>query len=249
METATEVLERLGPRAALSHEEAARRHGIELVDDRGTVSVTVPRNHSRTKVPGWRIVRADLAPGDYVVVAGATLTRPLRTVADLARTLPLGRAVAAADSSLRHKLLTVPELAGLGAATGRGAAHLRAVSAMVDPGSGSVLESLLRVLLATAGVAAPTSQYEVHNDFSRVIATVDFCWPLARLIVEADGFAFHSNRKAYRADRVRMNELQVLGWRVLRFTWEDVMKRPAYIVSMVTSCLATSGSAPAAGHW
>jgi hypothetical protein len=29
-----------------------------------------------------------------------------------------------------------------------------------------------------------------------------------------------------------------LGWRVLRFTWEDVNTRPAYVVALVRECLA-----------
>ncbi|MCU1594982.1 MAG: hypothetical protein JWO12_2374, partial [Frankiales bacterium] len=50
--SAQEALWRLGPRAVLSHEEAARRHGIELVEDDGTRRITVPRNRSRASAPG-----------------------------------------------------------------------------------------------------------------------------------------------------------------------------------------------------
>jgi very-short-patch-repair endonuclease len=55
--------------------------------------------------------------------------------------------------------------------------------------------------------------------------------------VEADGFAFHSDRVAYRRDRERLNELEQLGGRVLRFTWEDVVARPEHVLALVQECL------------
>ena len=70
----------------------------------------------------------------------------------------------------------------------------------------------------------------------------DFACADARLVVEADGFAFHSDRAAYRKDRERLNALERLGWRVLRFTWEDVRGRPAYVVGLVHGCLADAAA-------
>jgi very-short-patch-repair endonuclease len=71
---------------------------------------------------------------------------------------------------------------------------------------------------------------------------VDFCWPEHRLVVEADGFAFHADRGSYRRDRERQNDLERLGWRVLRFTWEDVQGRPEYVVALVRGCLETAAA-------
>ena len=71
---------------------------------------------------------------------------------------------------------------------------------------------------------------------------MDFCWVAERLVVEADGFAFHSDRAAYRKDRERMNALERLGWRVLRFTWEDVVRRPEYVVAAVGAVLARAAA-------
>jgi very-short-patch-repair endonuclease len=58
--------------------------------------------------------------------------------------------------------------------------------------------------------------------------------------VEADGFAFHSERDAYRHDRARGNELVRLRWRVLRFTYEDVIGRPGHVVDLVRECLGSA---------
>jgi very-short-patch-repair endonuclease len=35
-----------------------------------------------------------------------------------------------------------------------------------------------------------------------------------------------------------MNQLALLGWRVLRFTWEDVVNRPEHVVGTIRGCLA-----------
>jgi hypothetical protein len=188
-------------------------------------------------------VRADLTPSEIIELPdGYRQTAALRTVLDLGRLLPLTPAVAAADSATRRELLKPADLlSALHTARGNGSAQLRQVAALTDSLCGSVLESALRVLLVVAGVPSPCTQYWVSDGNER-FARVDFCWPDQRLVVEADGFAFHSDREAYRRDRERMNRLERLGWRVLRFTWEDVMSRPEHVVGLVRACLARAAA-------
>jgi very-short-patch-repair endonuclease len=233
--TPEQVLERLGTRAVLSHETAARLHGIELHEDEGVQRVSVPRARNGRGAPGWKVHRAEVA--EVEVREGLRCTDAARTVADLARVLDHTRAVVAADSALRLGLVRLSELAPMARAMGRGAARVREVHAAMDAKSGSVLETLLRLALAEAGIPRPVTQYRV-TDHGREVARVDFCWPEQRLVVEADGFAFHSSRDDYRRDRQRMNELERLGWRVLRFTWEDVVHRPDHVTGLVRACLA-----------
>lgn len=233
-----EVLQRLGPRAAASHETAARLNGLELLHP-GAERVTVPRNRGRAAAPGWRVHRADLAADEVVVRDGMRTTAVVRTVADLATVLPLAPAVVVADSAVRLRRATLPAVvAALSAPTGRGAARPRAAARLVRADSGSVLETLLWVLLALSGLPMPLTQVVVRESDGAFVARVDFAWPSARLVVEADGFAFHSDRASYRRDRERLNALERLGWRVLRFTWEDVRTRPPHVVATVAACLA-----------
>lgn len=49
--------------------------------------------------------------------------------------------------------------------------------------------------------------------------TVDLVFPAVHLIIEIDGFEFHSSRQAFEYDRTRQNALVTAGWSVLRFTW------------------------------
>ncbi len=228
----------LVPGAVLSHEVAARELGLELVDEDVTHRLTVPRNRSRVALPGWRVRRADVSDDDlHVTPSGLRVTAAARTVVDLARVLPLAHAVAVGDSAVRQRMVEPPELRQtLRSAKGAGAAHVHSVAPLLDPRAGSVLESLLRVLLVLSGFPPPVSQHEIRAA-GVLVARVDFCWVEQRLVVEADGFAYHSDRAAYRKDRQRMNQLESLGWRVLRFTWEDVVHRPAYVLALVGECL------------
>lgn len=222
----------------LSHESAAREWAIELVDDDQTDRLTVPRHNGRYALAGWLIRRSDVAEADVRVRDGLRLTSVRRTLRDLAIALTLSRAVAAVDSAVRQKLVRLPDLSLYAAAQrGPGARRFQQVVGLADPRSGSVLESLLRLLLVEAGLLPFQTQHVIRDRFGNFVARVDFCWPAHRLVVEADGFAFHSDRDAYRRDRQRMNELELLGWRVLRFTWEDVQRRPKHVVALISECL------------
>jgi len=48
-------------------------------------------------------------------------------------------------------------------------------------------------------------------------------------VIEADGFGFHSSYESFENDRRRDRVLQLMGQRVLRFTWKDVMERPMLV--------------------
>lgn len=211
---------------------------MELVEADLRPHVAVGRNRSRADQAGVCVHRTTHAPDDVTTRDGLRITTPLRTVLDLARSLPLSEAVAAADSALRRGLLTIAELkAGLRRMpNGPGRSRVARVLAMVDPASGSVLESLCRVLFALRGLPAPVTQHWVRA--TGWSGRVDFAWPERRLVVETDGFAFHSDRTTFRLDRRRDNALQREGWRVVRVTYEDVLRAPDYVVGLVTAMMA-----------
>jgi very-short-patch-repair endonuclease len=52
---------------------------------------------------------------------------------------------------------------------------------------------------------------------------VDLLWPEGRLVVEVDGYEYHSNRLAFSLDRRRDYELLVSGYLVLRLPHDEVM--------------------------
>ena len=69
------------------------------------------------------------------------------------------------------------------------------------------------------------------------VREVDLCYPQARLIVEFDGLRFHMRRHVARKDRATDRRLQLAGWTVLRFTWEDVVFRPEAVANEIKQAL------------
>jgi very-short-patch-repair endonuclease len=74
---------------------------------------------------------------------------------------------------------------------------------------------------------------------ARVVAyEVDFLWREPKLIVEVDGYAFHSTRAAFERDRRRDGELQAAGYRVLRVTWRQLEDEPEALIAALARTLA-----------
>jgi very-short-patch-repair endonuclease len=85
----------------------------------------------------------------------------------------------------------------------------------------SELEREAMLLFRRCHLPVPERQYMIF-DGNRRLAVVDFAWPKARVIVEAEGFRFHSGRVAWERDIARYNELVLCGWTVLRLTYENL---------------------------
>jgi very-short-patch-repair endonuclease len=51
---------------------------------------------------------------------------------------------------------------------------------------------------------------------------LDFADPERRLLIEVDGYAWHSTPDQMRRDLRRRNELNRAGWTILVYTWKDV---------------------------
>jgi very-short-patch-repair endonuclease len=56
-------------------------------------------------------------------------------------------------------------------------------------------------------------------------------------VVEVDGWESHRTRVAFQQDRTTTNALQLDGFVVLRFTWEDVNRRPAMVACQIRRAL------------
>ena len=66
-------------------------------------------------------------------------------------------------------------------------------------------------------------------------------WSLyERLIVEVDGYAFHSTRAAFERDRARDAELQARGYRVIRITWRQIETSTHAVVARLAAALAVA---------
>lgn len=233
---------RAGPRAVASHLTAAHALGWDLLKD-PDLQFTVARNDGTAESKDATIFRRDLSVEEVATVGVLRVTSPVRTAMDLAADADLVEAVVAIDSALRLHHLSMGELDAAARTRGtvpRSRRVLRVVS-MVDPGSGSVPESVARFLFREAGLPLPHTQYVIRTDNGTFIARADFAWPHVWLVVEIDGFAFHSSESAFQSDHDRQNELELAGWTVLRFTAKDVRNHPEKITDTVGRALRLRG--------
>ena len=214
---------------------------MDMLVEPTKVECRVPRSQSRVALKGVSARCSRATAQVSVVVSGtdAILTTPAdETVLDCALVRPLLEAVIIADSALRVGCVTVDDLVtAVAARKGPGRTRLLRLLELVDPESGSVLESMLRFLLVTNGLI-PQSQFRVRSrDGKRNIGRFDFCFEAAGLIIECDGRRWHDPDDVRRKDRHKGNELARAGWRVLRFDWEEVRHSPAYVLAAVRECL------------
>lgn len=215
-----------------------------LVEPLRVLEVMVPRGRSRARLAGVRILqRRRLDRTAWVPLAGQEpiwTTSAVATVLDCLRTLKLDEAVVVCDSALRSGQVTVPQLreAARRLRGHRHAARARRVLDLADPRCGSVLESVLRVLLTQAGLSGFSTQCVIRDAGGRYILRVDFCFTAHGLVIEADGSRWHPDPLR---DRTLDNRLVAAGWRVLRFTWSEVVHDPAAVLDLVRAAVA-SGS-------
>jgi predicted transcriptional regulator of viral defense system len=227
-------------RVVLSVDSAVAWWGVDLPKPPGVLNVTAPRSRGRWRdaVRGVRLHRANLAPHEVAIVRGVRVTTPLRTALDYARRHSLDEGVAVVDAFCRAQLLTVAEFEAAAAHTkGPGAKQLRLVADLADVKSGSILESLCRVLLWRNGLAPEEAQYPFKHPRTGWVGYLDFAWPSRRAALECDGYEWHADREPFQKDRRRWSALNRARWTSGVVTWFDVTCDPAYVVELVRDLL------------
>ena len=68
---------------------------------------------------------------------------------------------------------------------------------------------------------------------------VDFLWRERQLVVEVDGYRYHSDRSAFRADRARDRDLGRRGFTVMRFA-DDELRHEASVAASLLGQFAQS---------
>jgi very-short-patch-repair endonuclease len=72
---------------------------------------------------------------------------------------------------------------------------------------------------------------------------VDFLWREAKIVVEIDGYRFHGTRQAFERDRRRDAKLAAAGYRVIRFTWRELIDHPYAVVARLAQTLTRAEAA------
>lgn len=212
-----------GKGAALSHTTAA--WWWHLMDATPT-TIHIATPHRPTGARGLKLHRPRTV--EAVNERGLTVTNVNRTLVDIASLLerdPLRKAIAQAD---HHKLLDPPSLLAQirrGQAGGRALRRALAQHLPELPAAESELEWRFLALVQRANLPIPAVQVRIEG------FRVDAVWPEHRLIVELDGHATHANPAANEADRRRELILRRAGYRVVRYTWQQVTRQPDEVIA------------------
>lgn len=75
---------------------------------------------------------------------------------------------------------------------------------------------------------------------------VDFLWTVEHVVVEIDGFTFHSSPRMFELDRRRDRTLAAAGFTVMRITPKQLADEPEAILAQVARALIRGGSGEAA---
>jgi very-short-patch-repair endonuclease len=139
----------------------------------------------------------------------------------------------------RQRLLDREKIETLLARYPRRRGRARLSPLLTNPASPSLTrseaEDRFLTLVRKAGLRQPETNVLIR-DFE-----VDALWRAERLVVEIDGFAFHSSPEAFERDRQRDGVLAAAGFRVMRTTWRQLTSEPeALLVRLAQALVARS---------
>jgi hypothetical protein len=230
--------------AVVSHESAARLHGIDGLDPQ-RVTITVPVRRSNRFAGAIVHQLTDLTQDETTRVLGLPTTDPTRTILDLAAVLPPVLLATCLDQTVRMKLTTYERVADrLERTARRGKPGVTKLRSILGPRLGgnfvseSVLETRTLKALEDHGLPRPDTQFQ-PNWLKHVNGRVDLAYVDESVIVEADSQRWHGTPEAFQADRTRDNLAQLAGWIILRFTWDDITKRQTYVAATVERALSS----------
>jgi very-short-patch-repair endonuclease len=210
-----------GDEAVLSYFSAAALWGMTTTWPR-VPEITVP---ARRRPSGIRVhVHPALESQDIRRHRGIRVTSPARTALDIAPRLTssqLARAVNEARLSRHLRLSALEELLAR-SPLHPGTALLKPF--IEHPTGPTRSEFERRFTEFVREYELPTPLINTHL----LGFEIDVLFPDERVIVELDGWDFHSDRRSFERDRDRDPELLVVGYVTVRTTWERLTQRGAY---------------------
>ncbi len=230
----TAALLACGEHAVLSHYTAARIHRLIPHGD-GRVDVTIRGRHGPSPA-GVNVHRTKtLNQSEVAVVERLPVTSAARTVFDLAATADMATAERAVEEALTQKKVS-EHLLRVRAASLRGRRGATRVIAILDayrePGiTKSEAERRFRALLRAAQLPEPLSNFPFQG------YSLDFYWPDLGVVVEVQGYKFHSSRKKFERDTRKAATLAAAGLRVSYVTWLQMENEPFAVVARIAQAL------------
>jgi very-short-patch-repair endonuclease len=228
-----------GERAFLSHHTAAFIWGLRKWRPTDVEVSVVGRYRASSKgIRVHRIQRIDRRELRHH--EGLWLSSPERAVLEIAATLSPGEVADAIDDGIGGRVLDRRKLTDL-LARHRGRRGAGRLAAVLAGGSGTTItrsraERAFLKLIRDARLPEPA----VNQPFGRW--ELDFFWPDHRLVVEIDGYGFHSGPGAFHRDHEKDLALADARLDVRRFTRDHVVKQQPAVLARVAAELARRGA-------
>lgn len=212
-------------RAVITHFASAVALGIPTYRPPDRPCLTVQAGTALRELAGAHLHRATLRAEDVVEVGGYPVTRPARTVMDIAREFGAEAGVVAADYVLHEGLATDSELLDAydfcRTWPGRKAARITLLSA--DGDAESPLESLSRLRIAAAHLPRPRLQREICDMHGQHLLRSDFLWDEYGVVGEADGnMKYRPDGRQADDEREKQELVEDAGLIVVRWGWRDL---------------------------
>lgn len=233
-----------GPGAAASHLAAARVWGIPGFGRAG-LELSIPRGQGYRRKGVRAHESTDLQRGKVIIKDGIPVTGPDRTMLDLGRFVGDGRATRSVEAARRAGLVTWSSLiATLSSHARRGRPGVQRLRRVILAGAhreevtDTDMELLVLGLIIESGLAEPALHHNVY-DGERFVAEVDLAYPAWKIAIECDG-SVHLDPAVREQDLAKQNDLVLLGWAVLRFSFDRVRDRPQAVVSEVRAAVTAA---------
>ncbi|MED5810811.1 type IV toxin-antitoxin system AbiEi family antitoxin domain-containing protein [Mycolicibacterium sp. 050232] len=202
------------------------------------IEVTVPKVSNFRQRHAVKLRRRDLDPRDVVERRGLRVTALPLTVVEAAA--GRGGGAKLMDTALqRHTELRELWRAHVRNKGRHGSPAARILLIAAADGARSAAERLLIKLLKEAGITGWKANYRLGR------YVIDVAFPAATLAIETDGWAFHSDQEDFQKDRVKQNEIALMGWQVLRFTWLDLTEYPQRVIAEIRFAIECRSTAAA----
>lgn len=219
--------------SVVSHTSAAVLLGLPLWNTSlRKVTSTIDRSNGGRSSTHTHLRSAPFATDEVTVIDGIPVFSPVRTVVDLARTLPFEQSVVVGDAAMQKFGLTHDELLdGLARWPRRpGAPAARRAIRFMDGRSESVGESRSEVRMHDAGLPRPELQFEVRGEDGIFIARTDFALPELGVVGEFDGASKYGKllrpgrtpSEAVFEEKRREDSLRDTGVEVVRWVWSEL---------------------------
>lgn len=207
------------------------------------IEIAVP-GHPRAP-RGVKVYTVRIDPQDVRRASGLSVVSPARMLLTLGAVVPERTVESIMDQALRRGLTDVAQLMEVLERVGRKGVHgvavfrrLMKLRSLSPEALRSELELRLLRLIRRERLPEPERRHEIVLGGRHF--EIDFAYPDLSIAIEADGREFHTGREAMQSDLTRQNQIVLGRWRVLRFTWEDVTRRPKHVAAVIRRAIELS---------